>query len=132
MRVLGDGEDVAVGVFEPGDFGGAVGCGPDTGRVLFEEGVVLEGDSSGGELLCGGDDVGDLPAEDRVGSGVEGFHASDADVSGVGTDDDGELVVGDEGEAKGVDVKAAGALGIDGGDEGEEFGLGEQECLLCC
>jgi len=66
MRVLGDGEDVAVGVFEPGYFGGSIGGAPDAVSVLFEKWVELEGDSRGGELLHGGGYVGDLPAEDGV------------------------------------------------------------------
>jgi len=105
--VLGKGEDIAVGVFEPGDPGGTVGSGPDAVGVLLQEGIALEDDPGGGELLHGGSYVWNLPAQDGVGCGVEGLHAGDADVGCAGANGDGEGVIGDEGESEGVDVEAA-------------------------
>jgi len=81
--VFGDGENVAVGIFEPGDFGCSVGRAPDAIWVLLEEGVALEGDSGCGELLHGGCDRRNFPAKDGVRGWIEGLHARDADVGGV-------------------------------------------------
>ena len=59
--VLREGEEVAVRIGEPGDFGGVAGRGPDAVGGLFEEAVAGELDAFGGEVGYGGVDVtGDI------------------------------------------------------------------------
>jgi hypothetical protein len=48
-NMLADGEDVAVGVFEPGYFG-AVGGGPDAEGLVLGEGNLFRGDAAVAEL----------------------------------------------------------------------------------
>jgi hypothetical protein len=61
--VLADAEDVAVGVFEPGDFA-AVGGGPDAEGLVLGEGVLFGGNAAVAEPSGDGLDVFDLPSED--------------------------------------------------------------------
>ena len=118
--MLGEGEGIAVGVGEPGYFGGVAGCGPDAGVALVEEGVALEMEAFGGEGGYGLVDVGDLPAEDGEGEWGEVAYADDAEHGSVGVHDEGELVVADEAEAEEAFVEGAGDGGVAGGDEGDD------------
>jgi len=61
--MLADAEDVAVGVFEPGDFA-AVGGGPDAEFLVLGKGIFFRGDAAVAKPGGGGFDVLDLPSED--------------------------------------------------------------------
>ena len=61
--MLADGEDVAVGVFEPGYFA-AVGGGPDAEGLVLGEGILFRGDPAVAEPGGDGFHVFDLPTED--------------------------------------------------------------------
>jgi hypothetical protein len=64
------GEDVAVGVLEPGDFT-AVGGGPDAEVLVLGERILLRGDAAVAEPSGDGFDVLDLPTEDGALEGRE-------------------------------------------------------------
>lgn len=76
---LGEAEDVAVGVVEPGD-AGAAGGGPDgEGMSVVHAWIAEELDTGMSERGDGGLDVRDLPAEHGEGLGCEGLDAGDAE-----------------------------------------------------
>lgn len=126
--VVGEREGVAVGVFEPG-YGGSAGGEPDAVGFLREEAVAEELDSLPGELGYGGVDVVDFPAEDGESDGGEAvvLGADDAEhgLRWAYAEDEGEVVVGDEGEAEGLLVEGAGGGGVGCGDEGDGCVVGE-------
>src|SRR5580700_8398840 len=62
-RVLADGEDVAIGVLEPGDLRSSGGV-PQAVFVLRKAGKAFEMHAAGGELAREPGGVGHLPAED--------------------------------------------------------------------
>ena len=74
--VVGEGEGVAVGVFEPGYLGSAGGR-PDAIGVLLEVADAEEFDAAGGEVGDGGVDVVYLPTEDGEVVGGEGLRGAD-------------------------------------------------------
>lgn len=118
---MGDGEGVAVGVFKPGD-GVAAGGQPNAVGLLLEETEAEEGNSLPGELGYSGVDVVDFPTEDGEGRGGEvGGGADEAEhrFGGADAEDEGELVLGDEGQAESLLVEDAGSGGVGGGDEGD-------------
>jgi hypothetical protein len=125
--VRGEGESVAVGVFEPGG-GGASGGEPDAVGFLLEVAEAEEVDSLPGELGDGGVDVLDFPTEDGEGGGGEVAGGADDAEHGLGgayAEDEGERVLGDEGQGEGLLVEDAGGVGVGGGDEGDGVEMGE-------
>ena len=61
--MLAYGEDIAIGILEPG-YLAAVGSGPDTEILVLREGIFLRGDAVVPEPGGDGFDVFDLPSED--------------------------------------------------------------------
>jgi hypothetical protein len=119
--VVGEGEGVAVGVFEPG-YLGSTGGRPDAVGVLLEDADAEEFDAAGGEVGDGGVDVVYLPAEDGELVGGEGLRGADDAQHGLGgadAEDQGEVVVGDEVQAEGGFVEGARGGCVGGGDEGD-------------
>ena len=76
------GEDVAVWVVEPRD-PSAVRCGPDPAVVLFHAVVAGEGDTGRGQPVHLGLQVGNGPAEDRVGGCAGLLDDGDAELACV-------------------------------------------------
>ena len=121
--VLREGEDVAVGIREPGDFS-AAWSGPYSIFALFQERIAFELRSLARHLCYGAVDVFDLPAE--YGEGCRGVLAdtNDANHDAVRIHHDGEGVVADEsGELLG-DIPAGVSCGHCGG-RGDAAGVSE-------
>ena len=89
--VLADGEDVAVGVLEPGYFA-AVGGGPDAEGLVLGEGILFRGDAAVAEPGGDGFDVFDLPAEDGALQWSEIGNFCDANHVAADVHDQGELI----------------------------------------
>jgi hypothetical protein len=105
--VLADGEDVGVGVFEPGDFG-AVGGGPDAKGLVLGKGIFFRGDAAVAEPGGYGLDVLDFPAEDGALERGEVGDFCDANCVATDAHDQGELIEAHELEAEFAFVEGAG------------------------
>src|SRR4029077_9622527 len=100
LRVLGDAEDVAVGVLEPGDLV-TVGRGPDAEVAILNEGIFFADDAALIEPSDDGGDVLDFPAEDSALERREIGGFGDADGAGAGAHHERVLVQADELKAEG-------------------------------
>jgi len=120
LDVLGDGEDVAVGIFEPGD---AVtgGGGPDAEVAVLDEGEFFGEDAAAFESAGDRRDVSDFPAESGALERREIGDFGDADFVGAGADDEGELIETDELEPELAFVVGARLVVVFCGDEADEF-----------
>src|SRR5271157_69974 len=94
LLVLADGEEIAVGVFEPGDAGAAGGV-PDSALILAGQFEVLEADALLRQFRDGFFDVVGLPAKNRERVWLEFRNWRDAQHDSVRVEDDGELVFAD-------------------------------------
>jgi hypothetical protein len=117
--MLADGENISVGIFEPGNFV-AAGSRPDSCFFIIHPGIFLESDPA---LLKFGDFffyVRNLPAEDGEWGWSEiGF--GDSDHGFAGPQDQRELVFADELKSDFAFVKASGLRGIFGGNETDDL-----------
>ena len=122
--VLREGEDVAVGIREPGDFS-AAWSGPYSIFALFQERIAFELRSLARHLCYGAVDVFDLPAEYGEGCRGELADTNDANHDAVRIHHDGEGVVADESQAELLFVEKPSACRVFGGDKGDEGILGD-------
>src|SRR5437588_13082017 len=93
--MLADGEDVAVGILEPGYFA-AVGGGPDTEGLVLGEGILFRWDAAVAEPGGDGFDVFDLPAEDGALQRSETWYLDDANHVATVVHDHGKFIQADE------------------------------------
>jgi hypothetical protein len=120
LDVLGDGEDVAVGIFEPGDMV-AGGGRLDAEVAVFDEEEFFGWDAAAGEPFGYGGDVFDFPSQGGALKRDEIGDFGDADFGRAGTDDETELIKADQLEAEFVHVVGAGLVVVFGGDEADEL-----------
>ena len=119
--MLADREEIAVGIFEPGDFA-AVGSGPDAEFLILGERKFFEGDAAIAKPFRGGGDVVDFPAKSgALARRVMRADFADANVMAADKDDESELIEADKFEAELIDVKGARGVVIVGDDEADHF-----------
>jgi len=119
-RVLADGEDVAVGIFEPGDLA-AVGGGPDAEVLVLGEGIFFRGDAAVAEPDGDGFDVFDLPAEDGALQRSKIGDFCDANHVATHAHDQGKFIEAYEFESELAFVKSAGFVVVFCGDEADHL-----------
>src|SRR6266851_7327865 len=118
--VLADGEDVAVGIFEPGYFA-AVGGGPDAEGLVLGEGILFGRDAAVAEPGSDGFDVFDLPTEDGTLQRNEIRDLDDANHVAAHAHDQGKLIQADKFKSELAFVKGAGLVVVLGGDKADHF-----------
>src|SRR5467141_689684 len=118
--MLADGEDVAVGIFEPGYFA-AVGGGPDAEGLILGEGILFRGDAAVAEPGGDGFDVFDLPAEDGALQGSEIGDLDDANHVAADAHDQRKFIQAYEFESELAFVKSAGFVVVSCGDEADHL-----------
>ncbi len=104
--MLADGEDVAVGILEPG-YLAAVGGGPDAEGLVLGEGILFRGCAAVAEPGGNGFDVFDLPAEDGALERREIRDFCDANHVAADGHDQGELIEAYELKSKLTFVKGS-------------------------
>ena len=118
--VLADAEDVAVGVFEPGDLA-AVGGGPDAEGLVLGEGILFRGDAAVLEPGGGGLNVFNLPSEDGALQWSEIGDLNDANHVAADAHDQRKFVETYKLEAELAFVKAARFVVIRRGDKADHL-----------
>ncbi len=118
--MLADGEDVAVGIFEPGYFA-AVGGGPDAESLVLGEGILFRGNAAVAEPGGDGFDVFDLPAEDGALQRSEIGDLDDANHVAADAHDQGKFIEAYEFESELAFVKSAGIVVVFCGDEADHL-----------
>ena len=106
---MADGEDVAVGVFEPGYFA-AVGSGPDAEGLVLGEGIFFRGDAAVAEPGSYRLDILDFPSEDGALQRGEIRDFRDAKHVAADVHHQGELIEADELESELAFVEGAGFI----------------------
>src|SRR5947207_14143595 len=118
--MLADGEDVAVGVFEPGYFA-AVGGGPDAEGWVLGERLLFRRDAAVAEPGGNGFDAFDSPAEDGALQRSETRDLDDANHVAADAHYQRKFVEADELESELAFVKGTGFVVVLGGDEADDF-----------
>src|SRR5690348_11540900 len=120
LRVLADGEHVAIGIAEPRHFR-AAGRVPDAERILLQTGIALERNAAGGELPGKAVGVGNLPAEHREFLRLEVRDDRRAQADTADLEDEREVVFIKQVETELVAVESAGRVGVADRHEGYKF-----------
>ena len=118
--MLAYGEDIAIGILEPG-YLAAVGSGPDTEILVLREGIFLRGDAVVPEPGGDGFDVFDLPSEDGALQGDEIRDFCDANHVAADVHDQRKLIEAYIFKSKLTFVKGAGFVVVFGGDEADHL-----------
>jgi len=121
LDVVAEGENVAIGIFEP-CYLISGGCGPDSQFLVGDEGVFLGHNTSFDEPQHGGSDVFHFPSQNGPLCRAESVRFSDADHVRARAQGEREIIEADELKAQLVDIEITGPLIVSGIQESNDFG----------
>jgi len=119
LSLLGEGQDVAVRIGEPGHSRAGRGR-PDAMLVLAHALVAEEGDPARGEIPHRGHDVGGAPAEHGVAAVADLAYRRHAQHGAVSVQHAGEIVLLEDGQAERLLVERPRPAQVGGGHEGHQ------------
>src|ERR1700682_2958559 len=126
---LGEAEDVAIGILEPGDFGAAWGR-PDSLCILSGQAVTFKLHAS---LFESGDsfgDVGNLPAENGERLRLESRrNIGDAEHDAIDVEREGKIILAEDAQTEHAFVEGPRFVSVEGGCESHDFVRAEHGIL---